>query len=142
MTFNTDLTARWATDIGTGKSSGDPVPCRGITGITPLSGSTNILCRVYTDATSPYIRVTNFETISAGTSVRLMIADVGTMVYGGVQEEILLSSRSITARIESPINETNATGPTASYDDLTITLPTFNGRSPAEYGGGDGKNIA
>ena len=109
----------------------------------PATGLTNIVCTIFTDATSPYIRLAGFDAITAATTCRLMIADIGTMVYGGVTENLTIRSLTTTAGIASPINESSAayTGYT-SYDDFSVAVPTWNGRSPAEYGGGDGKNIA
>ena len=143
MTVNADGTPRWASDLGTGQVTGTTLPCRNTSGFVVTTGLTNIVCKLYTDATSPYIRIAGFQAITAATSCSLLIANVGTMAYGGVTENLQLISKTITAGIASPINDTLAayTGYT-SYDDLSVAVPTWNGRSPAEYGGGDGKNIA
>ena len=58
---------------------------------------------------------------------------------------MLVYSYSIVQRISSTINQTSsgvAITDSPGYEDNDANLPIYNGRSPAEYNGGDGTNIA
>jgi hypothetical protein len=123
------------------------MPCNGVKGITPYSGD-KLTCFLSEGDTgsnsnnSPAgLMITNFKELPAGTEVKIMLANIdsGQRAWENYQVTILLYSA--IQRIYYEMNRKTITLKRTYYDD-NVNLPPYNGRSPATYNGGDGKNIA
>lgn len=133
----------WAVDLGTGLNDGDVIPCAYVSGIAPLAGQDNIVCKL-TKATgvgsglSASIRVTGFAAIASGTTCNLQIANIENPVTGGITGDVTVTTYGIQQRVTTDFSTTTDTT-IAFYDDADNALPTINGSSPVSFGG-DGTN--
>ena len=59
-------------DLGTGLSTGDVIPCRAKSGLVPLTGATDVVCTLETNINNrTHVIVTGFQAVSAGTVIEI-----------------------------------------------------------------------
>ncbi|CAG9322819.1 unnamed protein product [Blepharisma stoltei] len=134
----------WSTDLGTGLSTGSLISCKSLSGIVPATG-TEITCTLTLASgttTTDYakIRITNFEEIASGITIRLQIAGITNIATDQITAKITINTYSITQKLEKKLNSDFFVTPTFYYSN-DPNIPPLNGKGPISEGG-DGTNVA
>lgn len=133
----------WQTDLGTGKTTGSAVTCKGISNISAVTGS-SLTCQItlgsgVTSTDYAYVSITGFSKLTAGTAVTLQLVGLQHVDTGALSPVITVEAVSNVQRIPNQTNLAPYTLPKTSYDDNSLSTPITNGRSPSPDG--DGKNV-
>ena len=116
----------FANDLGTGFTEAQTIGCS-ITGLSNYSTVSPISCILTPDPTTPFITVSSFSSITAGTSFTLLFVIMNPSTSGSITVQTgFISYNSINTITDSKTFSVSLASSVTNWPTNTGTLPSFS----------------